>query len=92
MTPFVADIIWLLFAIGLGWFIFERKKPKEKKSGKSILIISIISWIFFKTLYRAVKMSNGTATDALLVGALFGGIFLLICFGIKWFLFRKKTA
>jgi len=92
MAPFIIDIIWLLFANGLGWFIFERKKPKERQSVKSILIISVISWIFFKTFYRAVKMSNGTATDALLVGAMFGSIFLLICFGIKWFLSRKKAA
>lgn len=92
MTSLVADIIWLLFSIGLGWLIFERKKPKEKRSYKSIAIIGFISWFVFKWLNRAVTMSKGTETDALLAGILFGGIFLLICFGIKWFLSRKKAG
>ncbi len=89
MTPFVADIIWFLFAGGLGWFVLERKKPKGTQSSRSVLIIAFISWLVFKTLHRAVITSKGTHTDALLVGALFGGVILVICIGIKWFLSRK---
>ena len=84
MTPLIVDIIWLFFAISLGWFIFERKKPKGKRGYKSIAIIGFISWFGFKLLYRAVITSKGTQVDALLVGALFGGIMFIICFGIKW--------
>ncbi len=93
MIPFIIDIIWLFFAVSLGWFIFERKKPKEKKSIKSILIIAFISWLVFKTLYRAVITTKGaTQVDALLVGTLFGGIILLICVGIKWLFTKKKRG
>lgn len=88
----MADIIWLLFAVGLEWFILERKKPKGKQSAMSILIIPFISWLVFKTLHRAVITSKGTQIDALLVGALFGGIVLLICICIKWFLTKKKQT
>lgn len=90
MTSLIVDIIWLFFAIGLGWFIFERKKPKGTKSYKSTAIIGFISWFVFKWLHRAVIMSNGTETDALLAGALFGGAFLLICIGIRWLLIKKR--
>lgn len=92
MTPLIVDFIWLFFAISLGWFIFERKKPKGKRSYKSIAIIGFISWFVFKWLHRAVIMSKGTQADALLVGALFGGVILLICIGIKWFLIKKKQT
>jgi len=88
----MADIIWLLFAGGLVWFILERKKPKGKQSATSILIIAFVSWFVFKTLHRAVITSKGTQVDALLVGALFGGIVLLICICIKWFLTKKKQT
>jgi len=90
MTSLIVDIIWLLFAISLGWFIFEKKKPKGKRSYKSIAIIGFISWFVFKWLHRAVIMSKGTQADALLAGTLFGGISFIICVGIKWVLTRKK--
>lgn len=92
MTPFIIDIIWLLFACGLVWFILERKKPKGKQSTASIPIIAFVSWFVFKVFHRAVITSKGTQVDALLGGALFGGIVLLICIGIKWFLTKKKQT
>jgi fructose-specific phosphotransferase system IIC component len=92
MTPLIVDIIWLLFAGGLVWFIFERKKPKGKQSTTSILIIAFVSWFVFKVLHRAVITSKGTQVDALLVGALFGGIILVICVGIKWVFTKKKMS
>jgi len=90
MRPLIVDIIWLFLSISLGWLIFERKKPKEKRSYNSITIIGFISWLVFLTLHRAVIQSRGTQVDALLVGTLFGGVFLLICFAGKWLLAKKK--
>jgi len=84
--------MWLVFASGLVWFIFERKKPKEEQSTKTALIFGFISWFVFKTLHRAVISDKGTPTDALLAGALFGGIILLICIGIKWLVTKKKHS
>jgi len=92
MTSLVVDILWLFFAISLGWLIFERKKPKGKRSYKSIAIIGFISWFVFKWLHRSVIMSKGSQADALLVGTLFGGIILLISLGLKWFLTKKKQT
>ena len=92
MTPFIVDIIWILFAGGLGWFILERKKPKGKQDAKFITIVAFVSWFVFKILYRGILASKGTQVDALLGGALFGGIILLICIGIKWYLAKKKQA
>lgn len=87
------DLIWLLFASGLAWFVLERKKPKEKQSAGFISIITIVSWFVFKLLYQAVIISpGGTSDDALLTGLLFGGATLLIGIGIKWLLTRKKQA
>lgn len=90
MTPFIIDIMWLLFAGSLVWFIFERKKPKKEQSAKSALIFGFISLFVFKTLHRAVISDKGTPADALLGGALFGGIILLICIGLKWLVTKKK--
>ncbi|MCD6322012.1 MAG: hypothetical protein J7L77_03190 [Clostridiales bacterium] len=93
MTPFIADIIWLFCAGSFGWFVLERKKPKEKQSAKFILIIAIVSWFVFKALYRAVITTKGaTEIDALLVGTLFGGIILLVCVCIKWIFTKKKDG
>jgi hypothetical protein len=92
MTPFFVDIIWLFFSVSLGWFIFERTRPKEKRSYRSITIIGFISWFVFKTLHRAVISDKGTSVAALLVGALFGAATLLICFAIKWFFARNKES
>jgi hypothetical protein len=89
MTPFIVDILWLLIAGGLGWFVLERNKPKESQRARSVLIIAFVSWFVFKLLYRAVIASKGTPADALLAGAVFGGTVLVICIGIKWFLTRK---
>ena len=90
MTLFFVDIIWLFGSIGIGWIIFERTKPKEKRTYKLITTIGFISWLVFKTLHRAVITTKGTPLDALLVGALFGTATLLVCFAIKWFFARKK--
>lgn len=93
MTPFIADIIWLFCAGSFGWFVLERKKPKEKQSIKFALIIAFVSWFVFKTLYRAVITTKGvTEIDALLVGTLFGGIILLVCVCIKGIFTKKKDG
>ena len=60
MTPFFVNIIWLFFSVSVGWFIFERTRPKEKRVYRSITIIGFISWFVFKTLHRAVITSKGT--------------------------------
>jgi TctA family transporter len=92
MTPFLIDILWLLISVCLGWIVFERSKPKERQSYRSITIIGFISWFVFKTLHRAVITTKGTPVDALLVGGLFGAATLLICFAIKWFFSRHKES
>jgi len=72
------------------WMVYlEKKKPKEMQSIRSVLIIAFISWFVFKVLHQAVITSKGTHADALFAGTLFGGVILLICIGIKWFVTRK---
>lgn len=90
MTPFIVDIVWLLFGGGLTWLIVERKKLKRKQSTRAVLIITLASWFVFKLFHRAVIASKGTPADALLAGVLFGGAILAICIGIKCFLNRKE--
>ena len=91
MTPFIMDLVWILAATSLAWLIFEKKKPKAEQSNRSALTIGFISWFAFKFWYRGVITTKGaTQVDALLVGALFGGITLLICLVIRWILTRKK--
>jgi uncharacterized BrkB/YihY/UPF0761 family membrane protein len=84
---------YLAFLFCQPWMVyFERTRPKEKRSYRSIIIIGFISWFVFLTLHRAVITTKGTPVDALLVGALFGAATLLICFAIKWFFARNKES
>ena len=87
----IINIAWFLIASGLGWYVLERNKPKEQQAAGFISIITIASWFVFKTFQRATITSpGGTPDEALFYGTLFGGAFLLISIGLKWFLIRKK--
>jgi hypothetical protein len=88
----MTHIAWALFAACAVWFISERKKPRGKKVSAFMLIVPLVSWFFFSIMHRAVIASKGTQLDALLAGALFGGIVLAVCLCIEWLVTRKRRV
>lgn len=88
----MVDLIWLLFANGFAWFLLESNKPKEERRTSSILIIAIFSWFVFKVMHTAVISSQGTQGQALITGAIFGGVILLICIAVKGSFNKKKLT
>jgi hypothetical protein len=41
MTPFIIDIVWLLFVDGLGWFILKKEGPEQRARSLSSHIIAM---------------------------------------------------
>lgn len=82
MGTFVADILFMLIALGLGWYLFG-KRLDEKKRARFTMIISLVSYFVYKTFWRAVIASGGDFWLAYAAGFAFGFIVLLIGWGIR---------